>query len=84
VSTGALERVGVAGRVDEGHLWKHVEADADTRLSWLGDSIAVPVTPFRSVISAGDVVMLFGVGLVIAAAMGGAVDDRLSRDLVPG
>jgi hypothetical protein len=70
VSTAALAAVEEHGEVAQGHLWKHIEADADTRLPWLGDSIAVPIIPFRSVISAGDVAMLVGVGLTAAAALG--------------
>ena len=70
VSRHALDAVGGAGTdVEAGHLWKHVEADAGTRLPWLGDSIAVPFAPFRGVISAGDVAMLTGVGLAVVAAM---------------
>jgi hypothetical protein len=46
---------------------KHVVADADSRLVWLGD--VIPVPPIGMVISAGDVVLLAGVAALIAAAM---------------
>jgi hypothetical protein len=46
---------------------KHVAADAATRLAWLGD--VIPVRPLRKVISAGDIVLLAGVGALVAAAM---------------
>ena len=46
---------------------KHVAADGDTRLRWLGD--VIPVRPLRKVISVGDIVLLAGVVALIAAAM---------------
>ena len=46
---------------------KHVAADAATRLPWLGD--VIPVRPLRKVVSAGDIVLLAGVGALVAAAM---------------
>jgi hypothetical protein len=44
---------------------KHVAAHAGTRLVWLGD--VIPVRPLRKVISAGDIVLLAGVGALLAA-----------------
>jgi hypothetical protein len=55
--------------VDQGHLWKHVPATAETEVAWLGD--VIPVAPARSVISVGDVFLLGGVGAVVAAALRG-------------
>ena len=46
---------------------KHVDADATTRLLWLGD--VIPVRPIRMVVSPGEVVLLLGVSGVVAAGM---------------
>jgi hypothetical protein len=71
VSRAAQEAVGAGDEVvDEGHLWKHVPATRHTRAAWLGD--VIPVVPFRSVISVGDVVLLAGVGAVVASALRGS------------
>jgi hypothetical protein len=61
VSSAALRAIGAGDEVvDEGHLWKHVPATAETDAAWLGD--VVPVPPAGAVISAGDVALLLGVG----------------------
>ena len=69
VSDTALSRIGAPAEVDvaDGNLFKHVRADGDTVLPWLGD--VVPVPPLRAVVSAGDVFMAAGVFLVLAAGM---------------
>jgi hypothetical protein len=68
VSAAAQRAVGEGGEaVDEGNLWKHVPATADTRAAWLGD--VIPVAPLGAVISIGDVVLLGGVAGVVAAAV---------------
>ena len=53
--------------VADGHLYKHVAAGGDTDLWWLGD--VIPIRPLASVISVGDVVMVAGIVLVVAAGM---------------
>jgi hypothetical protein len=46
---------------------KHVAADEDTRLLWLGDII--PVAPIEKVVSIGDIVLLLGVAALLTGAM---------------
>ena len=46
---------------------KHVAADEDTWLLWLGD--IVPVAPIEKVVSIGDIVLLLGVAALLTAAM---------------
>ena len=46
---------------------KYAVAGQQTRLSWLGD--VIPVGPLHKVISVGDIVLLLGVGALIAATM---------------
>jgi hypothetical protein len=71
VSSTALEAVGAGDAVvDEGHLWKHVPATAETKAAWLGDVVPVPLA--GAVISAGDVALLMGAGAAVAAALRGA------------
>jgi uncharacterized membrane protein len=69
VSESALERAGIAPSTSVilGHLSKHVPVNHGTVLRALGD--VIPLSWFRSVISIGDVVMAFGFGLLVAAAM---------------
>lgn len=68
VSAAALRAAGASGEeVDEGNLWKHVPATSSTEAAWLGD--VIPVAPARAVISVGDVVLLAGVGAVVALAL---------------
>ena len=69
VSAAGLERVGAPRTmpVTEGHFWKHVPADRDTRASVLGD--VIPVRMVASVISVGDIVVLAGIALVVASGM---------------
>jgi hypothetical protein len=68
VSLAAMRAAGVSGEdVDEGNLWKHVPATASTDVAWLGD--VIPVPPLRAVISVGDVVLLAGVGAVVALGL---------------
>jgi hypothetical protein len=70
VSAAAQEAVGAADEVvDEGHLWKHVRATGDTDARWLGD--VIPVVPLGAVISAGDVLLLAGIGAVVAGGLRG-------------
>jgi hypothetical protein len=68
VSRHALVAVGAGDEVvEEGHLWKHVQATSDTDAAWLGD--VIPVPPAGAVISTGDVLLLLGVGGVVAAGL---------------
>jgi hypothetical protein len=46
---------------------KHVVADEETRLLWLGD--VIPVAPIGKVVSVGDIVLLLGVAAILAIAM---------------
>jgi hypothetical protein len=71
VSRVALVRAGAGVGVEQGHLSKHVAGHAGSTASWLGD--VVPVRPLGAVVSAGDLVLLVGVGLCVAAGMTGAV-----------
>jgi hypothetical protein len=69
VSSVALDRIGAPSEVDvtDGSLYKHVHADRDTTLPWLGD--VIPVAPLGVVVSVGDVVMALGGFLLLAAGM---------------
>lgn len=71
VSTAAMAEAGfeTGATVTDGHLYKHVPAGPRTSLSWLGDRI--PVRPAKSVVSAGDVVMLIGLAWTVMSAMAG-------------
>jgi hypothetical protein len=53
---------------------KHLAADGDTRLLWLGDIIAV--APIQKVVSIGDIVLLTGVAGLLTATM---QDPRAGR-----
>jgi hypothetical protein len=46
---------------------KHVVADEETRLLWLGD--VIPVAPIGKVVSVGDIVLVLGVAAFLAIAM---------------
>jgi hypothetical protein len=67
VSKAALEAID-GGHVDvtDGYLYKHRLADDDTILAPLGD--VIPVRSLRMAVSAGDVVLLFGI-LGVAAVL---------------
>ena len=68
VSADALAVSALPGNVDvaQGHLWKHVDIDGGTRLSVLGDVLAVGFVP--AVFSVGDLSMTAGIVLTVAAA----------------
>ena len=77
VDSGALARVGRRDvDVTRGFLYKHVPMTDDTRLSWLGDRIPVPVQ--RNVISVGDVLMAVAICLWVADGVGSWWYDRRS------
>jgi hypothetical protein len=83
VSGHALRAVGapVGTTVDQGHLFKHVPADARTRMAVLGDVIPVPVP--ASVISVGDVAMLLGVAGLVMSGMTRADQAVAEPDAAP-
>jgi hypothetical protein len=69
VSTSALARIGtpVVDLAHGGPFGKHVIASAGAPLGWLGDTIAI--ASLRTIVSIGDLVMLAGIAIAIAAAM---------------
>ena len=77
VDPDALARVGRRDvDVTRGFLYKHVPMTSDTRLSWLGDRIPVPIQ--RNVISIGDVLMAVAICLWIADGVGSWWNERRS------
>lgn len=54
----------------EGGFFKIEEADASTRLRFLGD--AIPIRPVRQVLSFGDIALMLGIGVVVAGGMRGS------------
>lgn len=70
VSRAALERAGIPSEIDvrDGKLYKHVYADEETHLAFLGDAIALR-PPFQAIVSVGDVFMLAGIAVFVAAGM---------------
>ena len=77
VDSGALARVGRRDvDVTRGFLYKHVPMTGDTRLSWLGDRIPVPIQ--RNVISVGDVLMAVAICLWVADGVGSWWNERRS------
>lgn len=69
VSTAAIRHAGLGSniRVTEGHLYKHVAETTRSQLTVLDDHIPENV-PTHNVLSLGDVIMLLGITLTIAAA----------------
>jgi hypothetical protein len=83
VDSGALASVGRRNvDVTRGFLYKHVPMDSDTRLSWLGDRIPVPIQ--RNVISIGDVFMAIAICLWVADGVGSWWNERRSPGSVHG
>jgi hypothetical protein len=76
VDSGALASVGRDVDVSRGFLYKHVPMTRDTRLSWLGDRIPVPIQ--RNVISVGDVLMAVAICLWVADGVGSWWNERRS------
>jgi hypothetical protein len=76
VSRWALGRSGLGRQLDvtKGHLDKHVVMTASTDLRGLGDIIPVP--GFRTVMSAGDVLMLAGIAAATFTALRHLAPDR--------
>jgi hypothetical protein len=69
VSASALNRLGLGtgALAGGGPLGKHVQLASTSALGALGDTIPIPV--LHSIVSVGDIVMLAGLILTIAAAM---------------
>jgi Family of unknown function (DUF5317) len=68
VSRRALELAGHAGAsVSGGLLPKHLYLTSETNLRALAD--VMPVPPLRTVVSIGDVFVLFGISAIVAASM---------------
>ncbi len=81
VDSGALASVGRRDvDVTRGFLYKHVPMTSDTRLSWLGDRIPVPIQ--RNVISLGDVLMAVAICLWVADSVGSWWNERRSARAV--
>jgi Family of unknown function (DUF5317) len=80
VSRAALERAGFPSDIDvrEGKLFKHVPADTETRLEFLGDAIALR-PPLQAILSAGDILILAGIAVFLAAGMQGTSRPDLRR-----
>ena len=66
VLPSSAERAGVTQSL-EGTSIKHERLDEDTVLPWLGD--AIPVPPFKEVLSVGDVVLALGLCRLVDARM---------------
>lgn len=66
VLPSSAERAGVTQSIDDASI-KHERLDDDTVLPWLGD--AIPVPPFKEVLSVGDVVLALGLCRVVDARM---------------
>lgn len=62
----SAEKAGVEQSLDEASI-KHERLDDDTILPWLAD--AIPVPPFKEVLSVGDVVLALGLCRVVDARM---------------
>lgn len=69
VSSAALARIGAGAALVHGGgpFAKHMQLGAGAPLSFLGDTI--PVVPLNSVVSIGDLVIIFGLVVAVAAAM---------------
>ncbi len=75
VDSGALARVGRRDvDVTRGFLYKHVPMTRETRLSWFGDRIPLPIQ--RNVISVGDVLMAVAICLWVADGVGSWWNER--------
>ena len=80
VSRHALAISGLPSKVnvEEGHLWKHRTATSRSRFRWLGDVVALPRLP--AVFSVGDLSMMAGIAVVVAAASETERRQRRNRD----
>ncbi len=62
----SAEAAGITQSLEDASL-KHEPLDDDTVLPWLGD--AIPVPPFKEVLSVGDVVLALGLARLVDARM---------------
>lgn len=62
----SAEAAGVTQSLEDAGL-KHERLDGSTALPWLGD--AIPVPPFKEVLSVGDVVLALGLARLVYARM---------------
>jgi hypothetical protein len=62
----SAEAAGVTQSLEDAGL-KHERMDDETILPWLGD--AIPIPPFKEVLSVGDVVLALGLARVVDARM---------------
>ncbi|MEV0798726.1 DUF5317 domain-containing protein [Kribbella sp. NPDC050281] len=79
VSPTALARVGIGTSVVTDA--RHELSDAATRLPWLGDVVPVALPGLGQAVSAGDVLIAAGAGLLLYAGMGGS--GRIPADAAP-
>jgi hypothetical protein len=83
VDPAALVRVGRGrGDITSEFWYKHVPMTDDTKLSWFGDRIPLPVQ--RNVISIGDVLMAIAICLWVADSVGSWWTERRSARAVHG
>lgn len=73
----SAETAGVARSLEDAGL-KHELLDDETVLPWLGD--AIPVRPFKEVLSVGDVVLALGLARLVDARMAAPRKPRHSAD----
>ena len=78
VSRAGLASAGLSPKMDvaRGHLYKHVIMTAHTRIRFLGD--VIPLAPLRTVMSAGDVLMLAGIVITIGVGTHADTDVPLA------
>lgn len=70
VTAAAAERAGLdLTRIAAGADPRHELAVPETRLPWLGDVLPLPWPGWPEVVSAGDVVLLAGLGWLVVAGM---------------
>jgi hypothetical protein len=84
VSHAAMERAGFspAEDVTDGHLFKHVPDGRTTAVDWLGD--VIPVRSLGAVVSVGDLALLAGVAVCVAAAMASPRTVQAPRNSAAG
>lgn len=73
----SAETAGVTRSLEDAGI-KHEPLDGDTALPWLGD--AIPVPPFKEVLSIGDVILALGLARVVDARMMAQRGPRHSVD----
>ncbi|TCC60618.1 hypothetical protein E0H73_19935 [Kribbella pittospori] len=79
VSPAALAHAGIGTSVVTDA--RHELSDVATRLPWLGDVVPVALPSLGQAVSAGDVLIAAGAGLLLYAGMGGS--GRIPTDVAP-